>query len=118
MSAWMLPCRVCSSSTRSEVMRRCCSAAAATAARKVTGGHGLVRKRKICPSLTAATAELRSAWPVSRTRVASGTRWRARVRKVAPSMPGMRMSEITTAVPGADASISSAIAPLGAVATS
>ena len=49
VNALMLPCRVCSSSTRSPVTRRCCSTAASKAARITEGGQGFVRNRKIVP---------------------------------------------------------------------
>ena len=70
--ALMLPRRVCSSRTRSDVMRRCCSAAAWTAARNVGALQGLVRNRKTWPWLTAAMADSMSVCPVSRSRTESG----------------------------------------------
>ena len=118
VSVLMHPRSVCSSSTRSDVSSRYCSAAASTAASSDVGGHGFVRKRKICPWLTAATAESRSVWPVRRIRTASGTISRARLRNAAPFMPGMRMSEMTTAVEVSRCSVSSAAMPFKAVTTS
>jgi hypothetical protein len=66
----------------------------------------------------AAIAERRSVWPVSRMRAACGTMLRALARNVAPSMRGMRMSEISTEMRSSRCSISSASAPLSAVSTS
>jgi len=50
----MHPISVSWSSTRSALTNRCCATPASMAAFSLSGGHGFVRKRKICPSLIAA----------------------------------------------------------------
>ena len=68
VSAWMLPRSVCSSSVRSALSTSCCQSAAEHARSRSSRPHGLVRKRKIWPSLTACAAASASAWPVSSMR--------------------------------------------------
>ncbi|EKD38050.1 MAG: hypothetical protein ACD_75C00883G0001 [uncultured bacterium] len=71
-STVMLPIRVLSSSSFSAVTRRYCLCARAIAITRVGVGHGLFRKRKICPLLTASIAVSWSAFPVSISRMVSG----------------------------------------------
>ena len=75
---------------RSLAAARPSAAAASMAPTSTSGGQGFMRKRKTCPSLTAAMAPSRDAWPVRRTRTASGAVSRERRRNSAPSMPGIR----------------------------
>src|ERR1700682_1659705 len=65
----------------------------------LSGTHGLGINRNICPSLMAAAAASRPSAPVSARRVESGQRVLTFVRNAAPSIPGIRMSETTTAAP-------------------
>jgi hypothetical protein len=58
--------------------------------------QGLVRNRKISPSLIASIAVDTSAWPVSMIRTTSGCRARTSLRKSRPVMFGIRWSESTT----------------------
>jgi hypothetical protein len=78
-------------------------------------GQGLVRKLKTLPALTAATAAVTSAYPVSMMRTVSGRFSLAFSRKATPSMPGMRKSETTTANRRPSPSMSSPSAGPGAV---
>ena len=78
----------------------------------------MIKKRKTAPLLTAAIAESTSAWPVSKMRVVCGWLALAFASSSAPFMPGMRMSEMTTAACGCRAKSSRAAAPLVAVSTS
>jgi hypothetical protein len=118
--SWLMICAVSvrRSPVEAAVFWRYCSMAVSTAACNSGGGHGLLRNLSTCASLTAAIAERRSVWPVSRMRAACGTMLRALARNVAPSMRGMRMSEISTEMRSSRCSISSASAPLSAVSTS
>src|SRR5580658_742058 len=96
-NTFMLPARVCSSNSRSAVINRCCSSAATRAPSSTCGAQGLVRKRKMLPSLIASIAVCRSALPVSIMRIASGANSRTLRRVWMPSIPPIRMSQSTTA---------------------
>jgi hypothetical protein len=97
VSTLMLPLSVFCSSSRSPVTRRNCAMPAVSAAARSSGAHGLVRKRKMRPSLMAASAVSSSECPVSMIRTVSGDTRCASARKRTPSSPGMRRSDTTTA---------------------
>jgi len=92
-----LPRSVPSKSSRSAMISRYCSTAASRADFRASVSQGLVRKRKMLPSLTAAMAAVSSAKPVSMTRTVSGFSSRTLARTMMPSMPGIRRSDTTTA---------------------
>ncbi len=130
MSAWRLasPVRTstcdcwCSMRRRTALRSRSLACRRPTASEIVRsrsgGGQGFVRNRKIWPSFTAAIAEVRSAWPVSRMRCAPGAMASVRARNSAPFMPGMRMSDTMMSTDGSSCSNASAAAPPSAVRTS
>jgi hypothetical protein len=94
---WIAPLSVFSRRMRSPVTRRYCSIPAFSEPTRVSGGQGLVRKRKIQPRFTASMAASRFAWPVIRMRTVLGATSRTRARNRIPSIRGMCMSDTTTA---------------------
>src|SRR3989339_1583524 len=75
--------------------------------------HGFTWKRKTSPRLIASIAVGRSAYPVRRTLTVSGERFRTWESSSTPRIPGMRLSETTTAT-GSLRTIPSASSPFSA----
>src|SRR5512140_508238 len=75
--------------------------------------HGFTWKRNTSPRLIASIAVGRSAYPVRRTLTVSGERSRTRESSSTPRIPGIRLSETTTAT-GSFRTIPSASSPFPA----
>jgi hypothetical protein len=97
---------------------RYCSTPAPIAATRTSRSHGFDKNRKIRPLFTASIAAFMSEYPVNSIRTDSGAFSRTRARKSAPFIPGMRISEITTANGPRLSRIASPCSPLTAVVTS
>jgi hypothetical protein len=110
-----LPLSVLSSTSRSAVTRRYCFSPARSAGINSSGGHGLVRKRKMWPWLTASRAVFWSAFPVNMIRTCPEPRLPSSVRNSMPFMPGICMSATTTAYGSRPRTMASAFAPPTAV---
>ncbi len=115
VSSLMLPLKVLLSSSFSAVTSRYCASASSTTLPRTSSEHGLVRNRKMLPSLTTLMAPSRSALPVSMMRTVSGARSLTSDKNRMPSMRGICRSDTTTANGPRAAIFSSAASPPSAV---
>src|SRR3990172_6899476 len=110
---WAIERRVASSPSRRErtTLYRCTPPSMVRTISSST--HGFTWKRNTSPWLIASIAVGRSAYPVRRTLTVSGEKPRTRESSSTPRIPGMRLSDTTTAT-GSVRRISSASSPFPA----
>ena len=107
---WAIECRASSSPPRRERTTRYRHNPSSTVRTISSSTHGFTWKRDASPRVIASAAAGRPAVSVRRTLTVSGERSRTRESSSTPRVPGMRLSETTTAT-GSFRTIPSASSP-------